>query len=108
MRNAPPEVLAIYLFAQSVFCKDALMHIFNVLKPEILFEGELLSTDTEETCIFCIEQEVAKLLSLCFDLGLELTTRQDVRNLILVSEYSPLYRDPAFIESVIDVFLEIS
>ncbi len=83
------------------------MHTFNVFHSELFFEGEILSTEAEEACIFCVEQEVAKLLSLCLDLGLELTTRADVRNLIMVSEYSPQYKDPAFIESVIDVFLEV-
>ena len=65
-----------------------------------------MSTTTEETCLLCVQQEVAQLISLCIDLGLDLKTREDVRNLIMVSEYSPLYKDPAFIESVIDAFLE--
>ena len=66
-----------------------------------------MSSTTDETCLLCVQQEAARLISLCIDLGLYLKTREDVRNLIMVSEYSPLYRDPAFIEGVIDTFLEM-
>ncbi len=65
-----------------------------------------MSSTTDETCLLCVQQEAARLISLCMDLGLDLKTREDVRNLIMVSEYLPLYKDPAFIESVIDIFLE--
>jgi hypothetical protein len=67
-----------------------------------------VSTTTEETCLLCVQQEVARLISLCMDLGLELNTREDIRNLILVSEYSSQYKDALFVESVIDAFLEIA
>ncbi len=67
-----------------------------------------MSTTTDQTCLFCVQQEAARLISLCIDLGLDLKTREDVRNLIMVSEYSPLYKDPVFIESVIDTFLEMA
>lgn len=43
---------------------------------------------------------------MCLDLGLELKTREDVLNLIIVSGYYSLYRDPAFVENVIDAVLE--
>lgn len=65
-----------------------------------------MSTATDQACLLCVQQEAARLISLCIDLGLDLKTRDDVRNLIMVSEYSSLYKDPAFIEGVIDTFLE--
>ena len=66
-----------------------------------------MSTIIEETCLLCVQQEVAKLISICLELGLELKTREDVWNLIHISEYSSLYKDSAFVENVIDAFLEL-
>jgi len=65
-----------------------------------------VSTTSEATCLLCVQQEAAKLISMCLDLGLELKTREDVLNLIIVSGYYSLYRDPAFVENVIDAVLE--
>jgi hypothetical protein len=65
-----------------------------------------MSTTSEETCLFCVQHEVARLLSMCLDLNLELKTREDVMNLIHLSGYSSFYKDPAFTEEVITVFLE--
>lgn len=66
-----------------------------------------LRVEGDETCFLCVEQEVAKLISLCVELNLELKTREDVRNLIHISGYSYLYNDPLFVERVIDAFLEL-
>jgi hypothetical protein len=65
-----------------------------------------MSTTSDETCLFCVQQEAARLQSLCLDLGLELKTREDVMNLIILSGYSSFYKDPAFVEEVITTFLE--
>jgi hypothetical protein len=65
-----------------------------------------VSTTSEETCLLCVQQEAAKLISICIDLGLELKTREDVLNLMIVSGYYSLYRDSAFVENVIDAVLE--
>lgn len=65
-----------------------------------------MSTTSEETCLLCVQQEAAKLISICIDLGLELKTREDVLNLMIVSGYYSLYRDSAFVENVIDAVLE--
>jgi hypothetical protein len=43
---------------------------------------------------------------MCLDLDLELKTREDVMNLILVSSQSYLCKDPALVERVIDAFLD--
>ena len=63
---------------------------------------------TKKICLLCVEQEVAKLLSMCLDLGLELETRRDVYNLIQISGLSSNYPDPQFIENVIDAFLYVT
>ncbi|MFW9848261.1 MAG: hypothetical protein ACFFF4_03930 [Candidatus Thorarchaeota archaeon] len=65
------------------------------------------SMEGADTCLLCVDQEVAKLISLCLELNLELKSREDVRNLIRISGYSYLYNDPVFIERVIDAFLDL-
>ena len=57
--------------------------------------------------MICVQQETTKLISLCIELGLDLHTSQDVRNLILVSCYGPDYKDPEFVERVIELFLNL-
>ncbi|MFW9977201.1 MAG: hypothetical protein ACFFEJ_03785 [Candidatus Thorarchaeota archaeon] len=59
-----------------------------------------------ESCALCVQLEVAKLLSLSMDLGIDPKTREDVLNLIRISDYSSLNEDILFIESVIDAFME--
>jgi len=65
-----------------------------------------VSTTSEDTCLLCVQQEAAKLISICVELGLELKTREDVLNLMIISGYCSLYRDNAFVENVIDAVLE--
>jgi hypothetical protein len=60
-----------------------------------------------DTCLICVQQETTKLISLCIELGLELHTSEDVKNLILVSSYGPDYKDPEFVERVIELFLNL-
>jgi hypothetical protein len=84
------------------------MWIIYYKKQRTISEGTRMSTTSEETCLFCVQQEAARLLSLCLDLGLELKTREDVMNLIILSGYSNFYKNPAFVEEVIDAFLEQS
>jgi hypothetical protein len=79
---------------------------YKGLERETGFEGTEVSTASEETCLLCVQQEAARLLSMCLDVGLELKTREDVMNLIVLSGHSYLYKDPAFVEEVIDTFLE--
>ena len=62
----------------------------------------------EKNCIICIQQEAIKVLSKSIELGLELISREDVRNLILVNDYSSRYSDSEFIENVIDKFFELT
>ncbi len=62
----------------------------------------------EKNCIICIQQEAIKVLSKSIELGLELISREDVRNLILVNDYSSRYSDSEFIENVIDEFFELT
>ena len=62
----------------------------------------------ELNCIICIQQEAIKVLSKSIELGLELISREDVRNLILVNDYSSRYSDSEFIENVIDKFFELT
>lgn len=53
-----------------------------------------------------MEIEVAKLISLAIDLGIEPKNREDVWNLIRISDYSSVTEDMMFIENVIDAYLE--
>jgi hypothetical protein len=62
---------------------------------------------SRNTCLICVQQETTKLISLCIELGLDLRTSEDVKNLILVSGYGPDYKDPEFIERVIELFLNL-
>ena len=64
-----------------------------------------MSTASDEICIFCVQQEAARLLSLCLDLNLDLKTREDVKSLVTLSGYSSYYKDAAFVEQVIDELL---
>jgi len=57
-------------------------------------------------CSLCVEQEVVRLLSMSLDLGIDAKTRDDVRNLIRVNNYSSLNEDIVFIENVIDAYLD--
>ena len=59
-------------------------------------------------CELCIEQEVARLLSLSLDLGIDPQSREDVRNLIRMFDYSSLKEDKSFVENVIDGYLDAS
>lgn len=52
-----------------------------------------------------MEQEVAKLISLSIDLGIEPKTRDDVRNMIRMCDFSSINEDPIFTENVIDAYL---
>ena len=65
-----------------------------------------LSIVEYKLCWLCVEQEVAKLLSVSYDLGIDPKTRDDVRNLIRISNYSSLNEDILFIENVIDAYLD--
>lgn len=69
-------------------------------------EGIEVSATAEETCLLCVQQEVTRLQSICLDLGLELKTREDVMNLIVLSGHNYLLKDRAFVEDVIETFLE--
>jgi len=68
-------------------------------------EATGLSTTSEETCLLCVQQEAARLLSICLEMGLDLKTREDVMNLIALSCYSYLCKDPVFVEEVVNAFL---
>ncbi len=63
---------------------------------------------SQDTCLICVQQETTKLISLCIDLGLDLHTREDVRNLILVSCYSLDYKDKKFVEKVIESYMSLT
>ncbi|MDF1539494.1 MAG: hypothetical protein P1Q69_11395 [Candidatus Thorarchaeota archaeon] len=65
-----------------------------------------MSTASYDPCPLCVELEVAKLLSSSIELGIEPKTREDVLNLIRMSNYSSLNEDIIFIESVIDAYLD--
>lgn len=65
-----------------------------------------MSASGYEPCELCVQLEVAKLLSLSMDLGIEPKTREDVLNLIRISDYSSLNEDLMFIEDVIDAFMQ--
>ena len=67
-----------------------------------------LSIVEYKLCWLCVEQEVAKLLSVSYDLGIDPKTRDDVRNLIRISNYSSLNEDILFTENVIDAYLDAS
>ncbi|MHA1908341.1 MAG: hypothetical protein ACW98Y_13665 [Candidatus Thorarchaeota archaeon] len=56
-------------------------------------------------CELCIEQEVARLLSLSMDLGIDPQSRDDVRNMIRMFDYSALKEDKTFVEDIIDAYL---
>jgi len=62
---------------------------------------------SKDTCLICVQQETIKLISMSIDLGLELNTREDVRNFILVSCYTRDYKKQTFVEEVIDAFLNL-
>lgn len=62
---------------------------------------------SKDTCLICVQQETTRLISLCIDLALDLHTREDVRNLILVSCYTPAYKDQKFVEEVIESFMNL-
>ena len=64
-----------------------------------------MSTTRYEPCILCVELEVARLLSLSIDLGIEPKTREDVLNLIRMFDYSSLNEDRNLTESVVDAYL---
>ena len=64
-----------------------------------------MSTASYVPCLICVEMEVAKLLSLSIDLGFEPETREDVLNLIRMSDYSSTNADPNLIQDVVDAFL---
>jgi len=65
-----------------------------------------MSATEDESCIFCVEQEATRLVSLCVELGLEPQNREDVLNLIKISGFCSRYRDQAMLENVIDAVLE--
>ena len=65
-----------------------------------------MSSASFESCALCVQLEVAKLLSLSMDLGIEPKTREDVRNLIRLKDYSSLNEDLMFIEEVIDAYMK--
>ncbi|MFW9910563.1 MAG: hypothetical protein ACFFEF_18555 [Candidatus Thorarchaeota archaeon] len=65
-----------------------------------------MSVISYEPCLLCVEIEVAKLISLAIDLGIEPKNREDVWNLIRISDYSSVTEDMMFIENVIDAYLE--
>ena len=56
-------------------------------------------------CKLCVEQEVARLLSLSMDLGIDPQTKEDVRNMIRMFDYSSLKEDKEFVEDIIDAYL---
>ncbi|MFW9849911.1 MAG: hypothetical protein ACFFF4_12300 [Candidatus Thorarchaeota archaeon] len=64
-----------------------------------------MSTAEYQPCWICVEQEVAKLISLSIDLGIEPKTRDDVRNMIRMCDFSSINEDPIFTENVIDAYL---
>ncbi|MHA2424989.1 MAG: hypothetical protein ACXAEF_09395 [Candidatus Thorarchaeota archaeon] len=57
-------------------------------------------------CKLCVDQEVARLLSLSMDLGIEPQSREDVRNMIRMFDYSSLKEDKTFVENIIDAYLD--
>lgn len=69
-------------------------------------KGKDLGLAEYKPCWLCVEQEVARLLSVSLDLGIDPKTRDDVRNLIRVNNYSSLNEDIVFIENVIDAYLD--
>ncbi|MGY5859422.1 MAG: hypothetical protein RTU63_08625 [Candidatus Thorarchaeota archaeon] len=62
---------------------------------------------SQEICMTCVQTESIKLISMCLDLGLDLRTREDVRNFILVSCYTPDYKNQMFVEAVINAFMNL-
>ncbi len=65
-----------------------------------------MSVSKYQKCELCVQLEVNKLLSLSLDLGIEPKSREDVLNLIRISDYSSLNEDIMFIEEVIDAFMQ--
>ncbi len=65
-----------------------------------------MSVSKYQPCTLCVQLEVNKLLSLSMDLGIEPKTREDVLNLIRISDFSSMNEDLIFIEEVIEAFMQ--
>ncbi len=62
---------------------------------------------SNDICLICVQQETIKLISMSIDLNLELRTREDIRNFILISCYTPDYKNRDFVEAVINAFMNL-
>lgn len=62
---------------------------------------------SNDICLICVQQETIKLISMCIDLNLDLRTREDIRNFILVSCYTHDYKNRDFVNAVINALMNL-